>query len=387
MKWRALVEQAVSPLLIEQIEVVNAARRVSAAPFFSPVSLPSFAESLRDGFLIYQNDLFLAQSVGLSVTSETPAGCKDISELASGEAFRIFTGGVVNRAADKCIVPQEFCHEKGGRVYVVDYVPEKRYIRKAGAEIARGEQIIDGRQPLSLNDAAKLVQVGCEQLAVYKKPKVTLCCTGNELVRGNPVPGEKISINDFLMRETLRSEGITEIESTLVKDSESAFTGFLEKAVQKSDLIITSGGMGPGKYDFSRRVIGKLDAEILLDTLPMRPGKILLARLSKSLLLSLPGPPKAVQTLLYELVLPVVRLLQGSNTPWNKSISAELLVASEKVFREDHIKSGCLEYAGGRVAVRPAGRFEQADCHIIYRAGEFFPQGRQIEVHLWHLGQ
>ncbi|MCK9173844.1 MAG: molybdopterin molybdotransferase MoeA [Desulforhopalus sp.] len=384
--WRQEVERNITPLPAESVTVEQAVGRVTAEALSADQPSPRFAESLRDGFLFFSTDFMVASQTGLEVCFEVAAGTLDVPVLVHGSAQRIFTGGMVCAGRGAVVVPCELCELRGGRVYPRQ-LPKNSYIREVGMDSAAGEILFPAGRRLSAEDVALLAACGAHTLSVRSRSRVALCCTGSELVTGRePGIGEKVSVNHLLMGGASGRFHPRDFSVTLVGDEKEALLAFFSAALMKSaDLILTSGGMGPGKFDLVQEVFAGMGGEIFFDTLAMQPGKSLLfGRLYGAVVLGLPGPPRAVSTLAEELLVPVFRLLEGENTEkcWPTAFAAKLLSSAGSASLLPRLRGGVLSFSKGECFVRPAGKREQAQCHIIFPADCDLHPGDLVEIHL-----
>lgn len=384
--WRQEIERNITPLPAESVAVEQAVGRVTAVPVSAELPSPRFAESLRDGFLFFSPDFIEASQTGLEIRFEVAAGTRNVPALVKGTAQRIFTGGIVCAGPGAVVVPQEFCELRGGRVYPRQ-LPKNSYIREIGTDSAAGEILFPAGRRLSAEDVALLVTCGVCSVLVRKRSRVELCCTGSELVGGRePGLGEKASVNHLLIGAGLERFHPRSFSVTLVGDEKEALTSFFSSAIMKNaDLILTSGGMGPGKFDLVQNVFTGMGGQIFFDTLGMQPGKSLLfGKLHSAVVLGLPGPPRAVSTLTEELLVPVFRLLEGEKAEncWPTAFTAKLLSSAGAASRFPRLRSGILSFSKGECFVRPAGKREQAQCHIVFPADLELHPGDPVDIHL-----
>jgi len=172
----------------------------------------------------------------------------------------------------------------------------------------------------------------------------------------------------------------------LLRDHEQALLEMFSKADELScDLLVTTGGIGPGKYDLVRGAFLASGGEIFLDSLPMRPGKsILFGKIGTTILIALPGPPKAVRTLVDEVVGPILLLLQGKNGCWPEAVHATMLnEVSENRTSVTRYRSGVLSFDSGKCVVRSVGGMEPANCFLLIPPGQKKTiTGDKVTVHM-----
>lgn len=379
-------------LLPQKIVFLHEARqRLAACDVAALTPRPAFDESTRDGYVIpYHADNWIDTIVHrYAIVDEIPAGKPSRKTLASGTACRIMTGGCVPKMAVR-VVPFEKCVEENGSVVIADHALQaaETFIKKTGSEIALGELLVSAGEVLQAEHLALLASCGIHSVAVAARPVVVYVCTGSELAAPERElgSGQKVSSNSFLLDGLLASVGARPINMGLIQDSEQTLLDlFIQVRTEQPDVLITTGGMGPGKYDLVEKVFAAAGGRVLFNGLAMRPGQsVLLGLLGQTLLFGLPGPPPAVRTLLHELVGPALLAMQGKKDPWPKKIAAHVLheikVKPHMVLR---LKDAVLVLRDGRCSVRFAGRLEIPNCLILLEPGRStYSEGELIPVHL-----
>ncbi len=372
----------------ENVVLGEAQQRITSSDILSIIPQPSFDESTRDGFVIHKIDSSTLRGNRYKVIDEIPAGKPSGITLAPGTACRIMTGGCVPKGGTR-VVPYELCFEQNG-VVIVDgsSFQANTFIRKTGSEIAEGQILVPGGVVLQAGHLALLASCGVPTVTVVARPVVGYACTGSELISGADVleNGQKVSSNSFLLAGLVTSVGGRSLNNDIIRDNEQDLEDFFA-SIKADDLdaMITTGGMGPGKYDLVERAFVEAGGEVIFNAISMRPGKsFLFGTLGKTLFFGLPGPPHAVSTLLNELVGPALLAMQGRKGSWPKSVQAHLQ-HQVKIKRNDvlRLKDGVLSLEEGRCLVRFAGSFEIGNCFILLPPGKAqYDEGELIEVHL-----
>jgi molybdopterin molybdotransferase len=310
----ATITGAVSLLGAETVALSEALGRALAAPVHSAYPLPPFDQSAVDGYAVRHADI-ASVPVTLPVKGVVAArGYDKRPWLDLGTMMRIFTGGVVPDGADT-IVRQE-ATEPGGdeRTTVKEAVALGADYRRAGDEAPQGALIADAGAVVTPGLIGALALAGAEKVSVRALPRVTAFVTGDEVV---PL-GQQLSLgqvpdtNGPLMAAHLESWGVPPIEVAHIADTEAHVRSALERAFASSDLVLTSGGVSVGDYDFIPRVAESLGAEVLLWKVAQKPGMpLFVARLGNSLLMGLPGNPGAVFVNLHVYVRAVLDVMTG----------------------------------------------------------------------------
>ena len=315
-------EQALEKLLaaaqpvaeIRSQPLTAAAGRVLAVAQQSTVAVPPLDNSAMDGYAVRSADV-TAAGVCLPVSQRIPAGTVGVT-LQPGTAARIFTGAPVPAGAD-AVVMQELC-EHGENGVVINHVPRpEENIRRAGEDIAVGAEILKPGIRLRAQDIALAAAAGLPELPVYRRVRVGVFFTGDELVQpGEPLPpGAIYNSNRYALRALLEGMGCEVRDLGTVPDNLEATRDALRRAAADNDLIITSGGVSVGEEDHVRPAV---EAEGQLDMwkIAIKPGKPLAfgevrKADGKAWFIGLPGNPVSAMVTFMIMVRPFVLRLQG----------------------------------------------------------------------------
>lgn len=315
-------EQALERLLaaaqpvaeIRSQPLTAASGRVLALAQRSTVAVPPLDNSAMDGYAVRCADV-AAAGVRLPVSQRIPAGTVGTA-LQPGTAARIFTGAPVPAGAD-AVVMQERCEHGAGGV-VINHVPRpNENIRRAGEDIAPGGEILEPGIRLRPQDIALAAAAGLPELPVYRRVRVGVFITGDELVQpGEPLPpGAIYNSNRYALRALLEGLGCAVRDLGTVPDNLAATRDALRCAAADNDLILTSGGVSVGEEDHVKPAV---DAEGRLDLwkIAIKPGKPLafgeIRRAGgKAWFIGLPGNPVSAMVTFMVMVRPFVLRLQG----------------------------------------------------------------------------
>ncbi len=365
----------------EEIPLLEACGRICATSLVASLPIPHFRQSAMDGFALRRQDCGAGKTI--PIISEIAAGSTKEYRVKSHTAIRIMTGGRVPDPCDQ-VIPFEDCQECNG---VLSELPEpgRSHIRKVGTDVKKGHHIVSAGEVITPGHMHLAATAGAQSITVHGRPRAAIICTGSELVDDNPLPGQVISGNRFLLAGLIAQSGGRVSGAATVKDDIETITASLEEMATQADLVITTGGMGPGKYDLVSQALDKLGVTIHYQALKLRPGKAtLFGTRNNTLFFGLPGPPPAVRLLFHELVHPALLALQGRKKPEPKSLRAEL--TEELAIKQKgllNLKGGILTLANGRCQVRPAGRHEAASCIILVPAHRrSLKKGELVTIHL-----
>ena len=293
----AIVTSAVGPLPSDVVALGDALGRVLAAPVHAAFPLPPFDQSAVDGYAARHADIERVP-VTLPVKGVVAARAYDRRpELDLGTLMRIFTGGVVPDGADT-IVRQEATLPGGDeRITVNETVALGADYRRAGEEVAHGALIADVGAVVTPGTVGALALAGADKVSVHALPRVTVFVSGDEVVPLGSVLGlgQVPDTNGPLMAALLASWGVPPVDVSHLADTKDAVRAALDEAFPTSDLVLTSGGVSVGDYDFIPAVAQELGAEVLLHKVAQKPGMpLFVAKRGDCLLLGLPGNPGAV---------------------------------------------------------------------------------------------
>lgn len=384
-----IIADNASTLQGEVVATSEAFCRVPRFALSAKVPQPGYDQSTRDGFAVAVGGDEVAHGMQFRVIGEAAAGGTRKIILADGTACRIMTGGMVPAGAMR-VVPQEDCVAENGLVTVPAQVMQRKntYIEKRGSQIAEGEPLIAAGAILQPEHLAVLATTGHTEIEVYRRPRIGFFSTGSELVESPDqlVPGLKVSANRYLLGGLVRQFLAEGEDMGIVKDTRNDLRlAFARLNASSYDVAISTGGMGPGKYDLLEEAFSKAGGQVIFRSLDMRPGKAMLfGRMGNTLFFGLPGPPEAVRTLMNEIVGPALLRLQGVRECGPVAIKAMLQQRVE--FKHNEVlllKAGILSLIEGCVHVRLAGRREIATCFILFPPGQgSYEPGSKVEVHL-----
>ena len=269
---RAALLAAATPLsTVEQVPTAEALGRVLAVDQISSLDVPPLDNSSMDGYALRCADV-PAVGARLVVAQRIPAGSVGHT-LAPGTAARIFTGAPIPHGAD-AVVMQELCSLDGDGV-LIDHLPRPgEWIRRAGEDIARGAVVLTAGQRLGPQMLGLAASVGCATLPVFRRLRVALFSTGDELVMpGEPLPpGAIYNSNRYVLRGLLEALGCQVSDLGIVPDSLEATRATLRAAAGSNDLIITSGGVSVGEEDHVKPAV-QAEGQLDLWLVAMKPGK------------------------------------------------------------------------------------------------------------------
>lgn len=297
-----IVKEQTSLLPSERVEIHSALGRVLAEDIVADSDLPPFDRSQMDGYALRAAEIETASSanpVKLKIAGESAAGSGWHDELKSGEAVRIMTGAPVPAGADS-VQQVELTRESADRkvVEILQAVAPGRSIVRRAAEISSGETVLHAGERINAAMVAVLAAFGYAKVKAGRQPRVSVLATGTELVAVHEKPGrDQIrDSNNYSIAAYAELAGADVERLPLSVDDTNSLKTTIQDAAERSDVIITSGGVSMGVYDFTKTALRELDAEIFFERVALRPGKpTVFARLPKgTLVFGLPGNPVSV---------------------------------------------------------------------------------------------
>lgn len=349
---QAIILNLVQPLDHQRdTEVVNllvADSRILATPVTSPLDFPHWDNSAMDGYAVRYEDVQHSNNENpavLEIVEDIPAGYQPKSTIQSGQAARIFTGAVIPAGADT-VVMQEKTRRQENRVFILDAPKPQEFVRHKASFYQSGTQLLPAGIKLNAPEIAVLAAAQCPQLSVYRRPRVAIFSTGDELMTlDQPLqPGQIVDSNQYALAALVKQSGAEPLLLGIVKDDPVALEKVIAHAVAIADIVISTGGVSVGDYDYVDKILESLRAKIHIRAVEIRPGKPLtvatfpttdainrisphsrsatLLRLrsvqvtASPLYFGLPGNPAAVFVTFWRFVLPAIKKLSGIALCW-----------------------------------------------------------------------
>ncbi|MEW5863725.1 MAG: gephyrin-like molybdotransferase Glp [Pseudomonadota bacterium] len=295
---------------IEQVPTLAACGRVLARAQTSAMDVPPMDNSAMDGYAVRSADV-RAPDTRLEIAQRIAAGAVG-APLAPGTAARIFTGAPIPPGAD-AVVMQEFCAADGDAV-VIKRVPKPGdWIRRTGSDVRRGAVVLEAGKRLLPQDTGLAASVGIGTLPVYRRVRLGLFFTGDELVMpGDPLaPGKIYNSNRFTLTGLARIFDCEVRDYGIVPDTLEATRQALRRAAGECDIIVTSGGVSVGEADFVKPAV-EAEGSLLMWRIAMKPGRPLaFGRVGEAAFIGLPGNPVSSFVTFLIFVRPFVLKTQG----------------------------------------------------------------------------
>jgi len=296
------------PQTTTTISLADAIGYTLAEDIYSPISMPPFRQSAMDGYAIAMSDTNTYSLIG-----EVQAGDNKNFILEKGEAVRIFTGAKVPDTAN-AVIMQEQVDQQEQNIHIQATYKEHQNIRALGEQIQKGNIALHKGTLLTSAAIGFLSSLGFSTVNVYAPPSVAIVITGNELV----VPGEQIEegqifeSNSPMLKSALQKAGIQGIKIYTVKDNYESTLSHIEKAIKENDMVLISGGISVGDYDFVKQALMDLHTKEVFYKIKQKPGKPLFFGMHQQTpVFALPGNPASSLTCFYMYALPLIQRYLG----------------------------------------------------------------------------
>ena len=307
----------VPPPVNERISLPEAHGRVLKANILSPMDVPAFDNSAMDGYAVLAADVAQASAdhpIALRLVGQSAAGAVFNREITRGTCVRLFTGSLLPAGAD-AVVMQEDTRANGTEVLVLDAVKPWENVRFKGEDIKAGKTIAETGTRLTAAQLSLLAATGVVDLDAGKQPVVGLVATGTELKE----PGQRLEAGQIyesnrvgLSALVVQSGGIPKV-FPLIEDVLTSTSKALEEAFDECDIVVTSGGVSVGEFDFIKPAFERIGGHLEFWKVSIKPGRpFVLGRLGQKLLFGLPGNPVSAMVTFLLLVRPALLRWQGA---------------------------------------------------------------------------
>jgi molybdenum cofactor synthesis domain-containing protein len=314
-----IVVEKTEPLGAERVPLGEALGRVLAEDVFADTDLPPFDRAQMDGYAVRSEDL-RETPARLCVVGEAAAGGGWRGTLRPGEAVRIMTGAPRPAGADSVQQVEVTRETDGGAFVEIERATEPgQFYVPRGSEVRAGERVLAAGEEINAARMAVLASFGYAEVPVRRRPRVAVLATGTELVPVGEKPGEDQirDSNSYSLAAYARLAGASVERLPFAGDDPELLRVEIERAAARSDLLVLSGGVSMGRYDFTKAALHALGAELFFERVALRPGKpTVFARLpGGALVFGLPGNPVSVSVTFNLFARTALRVMQGAHDP------------------------------------------------------------------------
>lgn len=385
---KELIHSNVRSLNTVRLPLPEAAGLTLAEAITATLDIPAFPQSSMDGYA-FSFDGWKSNRE-LVIDGEMAAGAGSFTELSPGKAIRIFTGAPVPPGADT-VVMQERVHTENGKLDIEDEQLQKgANVRPQGSEIKSGMPALSKGTQLTPAAIGFLAGIGITEVTVIPHPSVTIIVTGNELQEpGQPLQyGQVYESNSFALTAAFKLMGVKDLNILQVRDDPSALTSALQQGLDYSDMVLLTGGVSVGDYDFVPKAVMNCGVKTVFHKVRQRPGKpFFFGKKEDRVVFGLPGNPSSVLTCFYMYVVPALEIMCRHNFGL-RTIQVPIGKTFTKAGGLTHFLKGI--YDGNVATPLPAQEsyrmhsFAQANCLIqINEDVTVCEEGALVKTHLF----
>ncbi|MEA5450266.1 gephyrin-like molybdotransferase Glp [Leptolyngbya sp. CCNP1308] len=314
------------PTEVELVSLNTCLGRVLAKAIPSPLDFPHWDNSAMDGYAVRYEDVQGAsagQPKVLTLTETIPAGRSPQLLVGPGQAARILTGSMLPAGADTIVI-QEVTQREGDRVLVLETPAPQQFVRHKGSFCRAGDLLMAPGLSIGGPELAVLASAQCLQVPVFPQPRVAILSTGDELVMPDaPLqPGQIVDSNQYALAALVRQAGAVPLPLGIVPDQPQALRAAIQSALAQADVIVSSGGVSVGDYDYVDEILAELGATLHIRSVAVKPGKPLTVATfpaeggAAPLYFGLPGNPVSALVTFWRFVAPALRKRSGLATSW-----------------------------------------------------------------------
>ena len=278
----------------EEVSLREACGRVLAVEVKSDVDLPPFEKSAMDGYAVRLADFAAGEGeVELELVGESKAGEAFDGSVGDGQCVAIYTGAEAPAGCDAVVMIEKTrCEER--RVWISDVPSPRQNICARGEDLSDGQVVFEAGRRLRPVDLSVLAAVGCDPVPVFRRPRVAILTTGDELIAPSevPGPGQIREGNTLHLAAMASAAGASVVQVGRISDDVETLAAAFEEALSSCDALITTGGVSMGKYDLVGDALERVGAEQLFHKIAIKPGKpVWFGRRGDALVFGLPGNP------------------------------------------------------------------------------------------------
>jgi len=307
----------------KRLYIMDAVGFVLAEDIVADHNSPEFPTSAMDGYAIIHED----QAMGrLKIASINPAGSALRDKVIGGTCIKTFTGSLMPEGADT-LIPIENVEVEGEEIVIKEEVPQGFSVREVGENYAKGQTLIKAGTKIDFSHIGVLASLNIVHVTVYEKPTVSVLSTGSELLDLGEIQTNDAQIrssNNYVVEAIAKKYGGVPMQLGCIKDDKESITNAISDALQKSDIVVTTGGVSVGDFDFVKDVIRELGCDVVFKGVRVKPGQhIMVARKGDKFIVGLPGFAYSATVMALVYVVPLIAKLQRADNPL-KMVKAKL---------------------------------------------------------------
>lgn len=366
------IEVGTSYLKIKKIKLSDSVGYSNVNDILSPIDFPYFNQSAMDGYGIFfnpENKEYIYNITGIEQAGNTSIE----NSIKNKEAIRIFTGAKIPFGVN-AVVQQEWVIKNGDKIEINNHeIKVGMNIRLQASQCKKNEMILKKGSVINAGTVSLLAGVGIESIDVYSKPNISIINTGKELVNvGSILQGAQIfESNSFGLIHALKSIHIDVKEVIKVDDDMDELKDVIQQALSVCDLLIITGGVSVGDYDFVPQALTENGVEKIFHKIKQKPGKpLFFGKKENKIIFGLPGNPASVLTCFYQYVFPCIKKMMGFNEKELLKIKLPCLNKYEKKAGLTHFLKAKINFEG----------VEILDHQESYKMNSFAMANAMIEI-------
>lgn len=311
-------DQVIENYKTKKLYLMDTLGYVLAEDIITDHNSPAFPTSAMDGYAFKHEDIALGR---LKIASINPAGSDNKEEVIKGNCIKTFTGSLMPAGSDT-LIPIENVEVDGDEIVIKEEVPSGFAVREVGENYIEGQKLIEKGTKIDFPQIGVMASLNVVSPLVYEKPTVSIISTGSELLELGQTQTSDAQIrssNNYILEAMVKKYDGIPLQMGCIKDDKQSITDAVAAALEKSDIVVTTGGVSVGDFDFVKDVIAELGAEVLFKGVRVKPGQhIMVARKGDKFIVGLPGfaYSSTVTALLY--VVPFIAKLQQGKCALHK---------------------------------------------------------------------
>ena len=387
---RRIILDKVSPVGVERVLLLEAVGRIVAADFMAPCDMPRWDNSAMDGFAVRSDDC--TPGATLTVTDYIPAGASSDAAVKPGCAARIMTGAPIPPGAD-AVVPFEETESAAGTIKLLKQVRKRDHIRFKGEDVASGEPVVARGTLIGPPQVSLLASFAGVLVPVYRRVRVAILSTGDELVELGTAPGASqiVNSNTVTVAAAVRLCGGEPTILGIARDNRESHLALISEGL-KADVLVTSAGVSAGDRDLVRETLAELGVEEQFWKIGIKPGGPTAFGLKGSTpVFSLPGNPVSTMITFEEFVRPALLKMMGHTRALRRTVPGFLKSGVRKKAGKMNFLRVYVTLEEGRYLASTSGDQNTGILKTMLKANalallpaertEFGP-GDQVELHL-----
>lgn len=307
----------------ERVPLSSSLGRVLAVDIVAEFNDPQFPTASMDGYALKHEDL---EAGTLSVLGDNPAGHDETRTLKSGECIKTFTGSMMPYGADTLIQIENVTYEDG-KITINEVVAKGNAVRPVGEGYGTGDILITKGTKITFAEIGVMAGLNQVMVKVANRPRVAVIATGSEILdlgENSDNPAQIRSSNNYTLAALFEQAGAEVIQLGTAPDDRDAIMQTFVTALESADILVSTGGVSVGDYDFVKDIVPRLGAEVVYKGVGIKPGRhIMVAKREEKFVLALPGfaYSSTVTAILY--VLPLIAKMLGKDKPF-RTVAAKL---------------------------------------------------------------